>query len=135
MHKFTANIDHNSDGVATFDPIQVIARLRAIYPDLEDDFQDHLLSTCKAFAREGETNGALKIAVKDLYERGPAIRFRIPLDDGRELRGVAERYWVILSCEDPIPKVHRPRIRAFLSSLFFQEIKVVEEGPSEAPEE
>ena len=80
-----ARIDHLSDGVGCFDPIQVMCRMRLSFPELVEDSRDYLLETyegLRRIARDG-SEGALRIAARDMQERGPKILFRIPLPDGR----------------------------------------------------
>jgi len=80
----TARIDHLSDGVGCFDPIQVVCRMRGAFPNLIEHSRDYLWESCDFFRKnttEG-SEGALRMAVRDMQERGPKILFEIPLADG-----------------------------------------------------
>ena len=126
MYQIKASIDHLSEGVATFDPMYVLAKLRAEFPDLDDDFEDHLLATCRQIASitgDRET-GAMRTAVKDLYERGPALRFEIPVGENRKVKGVVERYWILVSSKEPFPVEFEQKFVAFLKSLWMQQPEI-----------
>lgn len=125
--KIEARIDHLSDGVGCFDPVQVVSRMRGAFPDLVEDTRDHLWDTCDYFRkleRSDGADGALRIAVRDLQERGPMVAFEIPLPDGQRIKGHAERYWVSVSSKTDFPEDFRRRFVAFLESLTLQPIQV-----------
>lgn len=125
-HYITARIDHLSDGVGCFNPMQVMARMRGAFPELVVENRDFLWEACEYFIRmtgEGAT-GALRIAVRDLQERGPKFLFHIPLNDGRIVKGTAERYWVNVRSTEEFPEEFRQRFTDFLKSLTLQTIEV-----------
>ncbi|MGJ8641759.1 MAG: hypothetical protein ACSHYA_20380 [Opitutaceae bacterium] len=127
MNEIGIKLDWNSEGVGCFDPIQLIARLRLEFPETETKECDHLLNTCKAIAELGgnEITPALKSAVKDLHERGPAIQFEIPVSAQKKAKGIAERYWMRVSSEEPFPGEFENRFMKFLLSLHLQNIEIV----------
>jgi hypothetical protein len=121
-----ARIDHRSDGVACFDPIQVVCRMRVAFPQLIEHSRDYLWETCdwmRKLTRPG-SDGALRIAVRDMQERGPKVLFEIPLAGGHVVRGTAERYWVHVSSTDAFPEEFRQAFTEFLNSLKLQPIQV-----------
>ncbi|PWU08048.1 MAG: hypothetical protein C5B50_30235 [Verrucomicrobia bacterium] len=122
-----ARIDHLSDGVGCFDPIQVLHRMRTAFPNLIESTRDYLQETCDAFRTPSEAGAekALRIAVRDMQERGPKVLFQIPLPDGRSIRGTAERYWVsVTSLGSDFPDDFRQRFIAFLETLRLQPIQI-----------
>jgi hypothetical protein len=121
-----ARVDHLSDGVGCFDPIQVINRMRVAFPELVENSRDCLLEACEYFRRSsGEgADGALRIAVRDMQERGPKILFSIPLPDGRSISGTAERYHVSVTSSENFPDDFRRRFTHFLRGLSLQPIQV-----------
>jgi hypothetical protein len=121
-----ARIDHLSDGVGTFDPVQVVARMRGVFPELIESPRDYLWETCDRLRKmTGEgVDGALRIAVRDMQERGPKILFEIPLPCGRTVKGTAERYWVSVTSKEDFPSDFRRRFTAFLESLKLQPIQI-----------
>ena len=121
-----ARIDHLSDGVGCFDPMQVMHRMRATFPELIEESRDYLWETCdriRQITGDG-AEGALLIAVRDMQERGPKILFSIPLPDGRSIRGTAERYWVCVTSSEDFPDDFRRRFTHFLNGLSLQPIQV-----------
>ncbi|HWB06232.1 MAG TPA: hypothetical protein VG796_24630 [Verrucomicrobiales bacterium] len=121
-----ARIDHLSDGVGCFDPVQVVTRMRVAFPNLIEHRRDYLWETCdfiRKSTHEG-AEGALRIAVKDMQERGPKIQFEIPLEGGRLVKGTAERYCVLVTAEEDFPEDFRGRFMGFLKSLRLQSIEV-----------
>ena len=131
----TARIDHLSDGVGCFDPIQVVSRMRVAFPNLIEHSRDYLWETCdfiRKSTHEG-SEGALRIAVRDMQERGPKIQFEIPLVDGRLIKGTAERYSVLVTSKENFPEDFRERFIEFLKSLNLQPIEVSHEVQPCAP--
>jgi hypothetical protein len=124
-----ARIDHLSDGVGCFDPVRVIGRMRAAFPQLIEQARDYLWETCDRIRQStGEgSQGALRGAVRDMQERGPKILFEIPLADGHVVTGTAERYWVRVTSNDDFPQDFRRAFTQFLSSLELQSIQVYDE--------
>ena len=122
----TARIDHLSDGVACFDPIQVLSRLRNAFPELIENSRDYLWETADRLRQitDPDSVAALRIAVRDMQERGPKFLFTIPLPDGRTITGTAERYWISVSSSEDFPEDFRRRFTAFLNGLFLQPIQV-----------
>jgi len=86
--------------------------------------RDHLWEVCYHFRKLDGAEAALRTAVRDMQERGPAIQFRIPLSDGHSVDGVAERYWVRVSSQADFPEDFRLRFTAFLGSLTLQPIQI-----------
>ena len=124
-----ARIDHLSDGVGCFDPMQVMCRMRASFPELIEESRDYLWETAdrlRQMARGGSegAEAALHIALRDMQERGPKILFRIPLPNGRSIRGTAERYCVFVTCSEDFPEDFRRRFTHFLRGLSLQPIQV-----------
>lgn len=122
-----ARLDHLSAGVGCFDPIQVVHRLRGAFPELIESPRDYLWETCdyiRKLDRSQGADGALRIAVRDMQERGPKILFQIPVSDGRLLQGTAERYWIYVSDREDVPPDFRRRFTAFLESLWLQPIEI-----------
>ncbi len=121
-----ARIDHLSDGVGCFDPIQVMCRMRLSFPELVEESRDYLLETYEGLRRiAGDgSEGALRIAARDMQERGPKILFRIPLPDGRSIKGTAERYCVFVFSSEDFPEDFRHRFTRFLHDLHLQPIQV-----------
>ena len=124
-----ARIDHLSDGVGCFDPIQVMCRMRVSFPELIEESRDYLSETyerLRQIARGGSEGaaGALRIAVRDMQERGPKILFRIPLPDGRSVKGTVERYCVFVFSSEDFPEDFRRRFTDFLHGLHIQPIQV-----------
>jgi hypothetical protein len=67
-----ARIDHLSDGVGCFDPIQVMHRMRGPFPELIEESRDYLAETYEGLRRiAGDGTPALRIAIRDMQERGP----------------------------------------------------------------
>lgn len=128
MAKITIKIDWNSECVGCFDPIQVVARMRVVFPNLITNERDFLLETCKGIAElsSGEM-GALKTAVKDLYGRGPIILFSIPQPDGSEVTGTAERYWMHVSSAKSFSKEFREKFLSYVNNLCMQKIEIKED--------
>lgn len=122
----TAQIDHLSDGVGCFDPIQVVCRMRVAFPNLIEHSRDYLWEACDFFRKSplAGSDGALRVAVRDMQERGPKIQFEIPLADGRSIKGTAERYWVLVTSKENFPDDFRDRFTEFLKSLRLQPIEV-----------
>ena len=123
-----ARIDNLSDGVGCFDPIRVMHRMRASFPELIEDKCDYLRETfnrLREITDDGTRgNDARLTAVRDLQERGPKILFIIPLPDGRSIRGTAERYWVLVTSSDDFPHDFRQRFTNFLHGLSLQPIQI-----------
>ena len=124
--EIAARIDHLSAGVGCFDPMQVVNRMRVAFPELIVENRDHLQEACEFFRGKG-AEGALRIAVRDIQERGPAILFQIPLSDGRSIRGWAERYSVRVTFAENFPDDFRDRFTDFLRRLFLQPIQITTE--------
>lgn len=125
----TARIDHMSDGVGCFDPIQVVCRMRGAFPNLIEHSRDSLREAADYFRKltdEG-SEGALRSAVRDMQERGPKINFEIPWSDGRLIKGTAERYWVLVTSDENFPDDFRDRFHEFLQSLWLQPIEISHE--------
>ena len=124
--EIAARIDHLSDGVGCFDPIQVISRMRSAFPNLIENSRDCLWETADRIRQSAGpgTDEALRVAVRDLQERGPKILFRISLPDGRSISGAAERYWVSVTSSEEFPEDFRRRFSAFLRGLSLQPIHV-----------
>jgi hypothetical protein len=124
-----ADLDHLSDGVGCFDPVQVVNQMRVAFPQLVEPSRDYLWEACD-FIRKStaeDSDDALRIAVRDMQERGPKILFEIPLADGRTVTGTAERYWVLVSSKEAFPDDFREAFSRFLNSLKFQPIRVSHE--------
>ena len=121
-----ARIDHLSDGVGCFDPIQVMCRMRAAFPELIEESHDYLTETFERIRQivGGGSEGALRVAVRDMQERGPKILFRIPLPDSRSIRGTAERYCVFVFSSEEFPEDFRRRFTRFLHELHLEPIQV-----------
>ena len=122
-----ARIDHLSDGVGCFDPLQVMSRMREAFPELVESTRDYLAETCDHLRKRSEAGAerALRIAVRDLQERGPKILFEIPLPNGRSFKGTAERYWVFVTSKgEDFPGDFRRRFIAFLETLRLQSIQI-----------
>jgi hypothetical protein len=127
--EIAARIDHLSDGVGCFDPIQVMCRMRGTFPELIEEGRDYLSEAyerLRQIACDGSegAEGALRVAVRDMQERGPKILFRIPLPDGRSIRGTAERYCVFVASSEDFPEDFRRRFTHFLHGLHLQPIQV-----------
>ena len=119
-----ARIDHLSDGVGCFDPVQVVCRLRAAFPELIESTRDHLSETCDRLRELDGGGEAVRIAVRDMQQRGPKIQFEIPISGGRSVKGTAERYWVLVTSGETFPDDFRRRFITFLESLTLQHIQV-----------
>jgi hypothetical protein len=122
-----ARVDHLSDGAGCFDPIQVLHRMRAAFPDLAESTRDYLWETCDAFRTLSEPGAekAFRSAVRDMQERGPKFLFEIPLPDGRSIKGTVERYWVsVTSLGSDFPDDFRQRFIAFLETLRLHPIQI-----------
>jgi hypothetical protein len=122
-----AHIDHLSDGVGCFDPLQVMSRMRRAFPELVENTRDYLGDACDQFRKcsDAGAEDALRSAVRDMQERGPKILFEIRLPDGRFLKGTAERYWVsVTSKGEDFPEDFRRRFIAFLETLTLQSIEI-----------
>jgi hypothetical protein len=129
--EITGRIDHLSDGVGCFDPVQVICRMRGFFPELIESSRDCLWETANSIRQltsSGQGEGAYLTAVRDMQERGPKILFTIPLTDGRVVRGTAERYWVSAYFTEKFPEDFQRRFTEFLNSLFLQPIQVIVSG-------
>ena len=124
--KTGACLDHLSDGVGCFDPIQVMCRMRAAFPELIEESRDYLYETFERIRQiaSDDSEGALRVAVRDMQERGPKILFHIPLPDGRSVRGTAERYCVFVFSSEAFPENFRRRFIHFLHGLHLQPIQV-----------
>ena len=119
-----ARIDHLSEGVGCFDPVQVVHRLRGAFPEVIEHSRDYLAETCDRLRKIAGADDALRIAVRDMQERGPKIQFEIPLPGGQMIRGTAERYWVLVTSEKEFPADFRRRFTDFLSGLKLQAIQI-----------
>jgi hypothetical protein len=122
-----ARLDHLSDGVGCFDPVQVVSRMRATFPQLIEHSRDYLWETCDRIRKSTAEDGALLVAVRDMQERGPKILFEIPLAGGHTITGTAERYWVHVSSKEAFPKDFQETFTRFLNSLNLQPIQVFHE--------
>ncbi len=134
--EIAARIDHLSSGVGCFDPIQVMNRMRVAFPGLVENSRDYLWEACDHFRKNTApgADGALRIAVKDMQERGPKILFSIPWSGGRSIGGTAERYVVLVSSSEEFPADFRLRFTEFLRALFLQPIQIgrLSDGEDEA---
>lgn len=126
MYEIAARIDHLSDGVGCFDPRQVVCRLRSVFPSLVELPSDPLWETYERIRASDQAGsaGALRIAVRDIQERGPKIMFEVPLRGGGSIRGTAERYWVLVTSPTEFPEEFRRCFTEVLGRLFFQPIQV-----------
>jgi hypothetical protein len=124
-----ARIDHLSEGVGCFDPVQVLCRMRVAFPQLVERSRDYLGETCDRIRQytDQDSEGALRVAVRDMQERGPKILFEIPLAGGRVIKGTAERYWVFVVSSEDFPQDFRRAFTQFLHSLKLQPIQVSDE--------
>ncbi len=124
--EIAARIDHLSDGVGCFDPVQVMSRMRSAFPNLIQDSRDYLWETTDSIRQSTDSGSgaALRVAIRDMQERGPKILFSIPLPDGRSIRGTAERYWVMVTSSQEFPEDFRHRFTSFLHDLSLQPIQV-----------
>ena len=98
----------------------------APFPELIDGSRDYLWETANRTRQQSGPGSeeALRIAVRDVQERGPKFLFTIPLPDGDFVTGTAERYCVSVSSYVDFPEDFRRRFTAFLSSLRLQPIQV-----------
>jgi hypothetical protein len=119
-----ARIDHRSDGVGCFDPVQVVCRLRDAFPELIESSHDCLWEACDQVRKLEGAEAAVRTAVRDMQERGPKIQFEIPILGGRSVKGTAERYWVLVTARETFPDDFRRRFVAFLESLTLQSIQI-----------
>ena len=102
-----------------FDPTIVVERLRELLDDeIEITEPDYTARVCDEFQRMNVSPRTMRVAENDDRRRGPVIGFRINSDSGMTICGQAERYYVHLSCEAPIPE---PIKSIFLS--FFREVE------------
>src|SRR5260221_6020171 len=80
-----ARIDHLSDGVGCFDPLQVMSRMREAFPELVESTRDYLWETCDHLRKRSQAGAevALRIAVRDMQEesRRFCLRFLYRMDD------------------------------------------------------
>jgi hypothetical protein len=104
--------------------MQVIQRMRLAFPEMTENSRDHLWQTCDRLRGLEQAGNALRVAVRDLQERGPVILFHIPLSGGSLIRGVAERYRVSVSAAESFPEEFRLRFTSFLQSLKLQPILI-----------
>jgi hypothetical protein len=119
-----ARIDHLSEGVGCFDPVQVVHRLRGAFPEIIEHSRDYLAETFDHLAKIDGADAALRIARRDMQERGPKILFEIPVPGERSIRGTAERYWVLVTSEQEFPEDFRRRFTEFLDGLKLQPIRI-----------
>jgi hypothetical protein len=123
--------------VGCFDPTRVVARLREEFPEIEVDPRDHSQKDIETFKLIDNAGSALRVAEADARRRGPIWSITLPLDEGRELKGHAARYYVCLRDDRPIPEPMRSRLLAFLNGLRFAEYVEVSsvrvEGSKESP--
>jgi hypothetical protein len=119
-----ARIDHLSEGVGCFDPIQVVQRLRGAFPEIIEPSRDYLGQTYEDLRKIDAASGALRVSIRDMQERGPKIQFEIPASGGHSFRGTAERYWVLVTSKEEFPEDFRRRFIAFLNSLRLQPIQI-----------
>jgi hypothetical protein len=121
-----AQIDPHSSGVGCFDPMRVINRMRVAFPEIVVEARDPLWEPYEYIRKRGGdgAEGALRIAVRDIHERGPKILFSIPAAGGHSIRGTAERYRVGVNSKVEFPADFRNRFTAFLHSLSLQPIHV-----------
>jgi hypothetical protein len=125
--------------VGCFDPTVVIVRLRKAFPEVTVDQEDFAWKYHDAFKRRGVVDGAVRIAECDARRRGPIWRFHLPMGNGRNVTGWAERYSIRILDEEPIPEPVQTRFLAFLEELRFSpavEVASVRiEGNDEYPAE
>ena|GEM_PF-6283173 len=103
--------------------------MRGAFPNLIEHSRDYLWESCDFFRKnttEG-SEGALRMAVRDMQERGPKILFEIPLADGHSIKGTAERYRVLVTSKQNFPEDFRDHFIEFLKSLRLQPIEVSHE--------
>jgi hypothetical protein len=105
--------------IGCFDPTVAIVRLRKAFPEVTVDPEDFAWKYFDEFKRRGAVEGAVRIAESDARRRGPIWRFHLPLGNGRNAMGWAERYSVRILDEEPIPAPIRERFLAFLAELCF----------------
>jgi hypothetical protein len=105
--------------VGCFDPTVVIVRLRKAFPEVTVDPEDFAWKYYDEFKRRGAVEGAVRSTECDARRRGPIWRFHLPLGDGRNAMGRAERYSIRILDEEPIPAPVRIRFLAFLEELRF----------------
>lgn len=122
-------MDHLSEGVGCFDPIQVICRLRVAFPEIVEHLDDPLWKTRNQLFlnTQSGSEAAVRVATRDIQERGPKILFEIPVTNGRSIKGTAERYWVLVTSEEDFPEEFRIRFTTFLNGLVLQPIQVSSE--------
>jgi len=119
-----ARIDHLSGGVGCFDPVQVVCRLRGAFPELIEKTGDSLWETCDRLRKVDGADEAVRLAIRDLQQRGPKLQFEIPISGERSVKGTAERYWVAVTSGETFPDDFRCRFITFLESLTLQPIQV-----------
>ena len=95
VYRLTARVDDRRTEMFSFNPLVALSRVLHAFPEAEKLGGDHLEDTCVGIAEmaasSGKGTGAVRIALKDLVDRGPALRFRIPRDDGGYYEGIADR--------------------------------------------
>jgi hypothetical protein len=105
--------------VGCFDPTTVIVRLMESFPEVTVGLEDLGWRDFDGFKQRGAVEGAIRIAENDARRRGPIWAFRMRTDTKQVITGHAERYYVSLSSEEPIPEPLKSRFVAFLESLRF----------------
>lgn len=109
----------DEDVISCFDPTVIIVRLQRRFPEVVVDAQDFAWRDYDEFKRRGALEGVVKISENDARRRGPIWRFHLPLGNGCDATGYAERYSIRILNEAPIPEPTRERFLAFLNELRF----------------
>ena len=117
-------VDYHETELGVFNPLVLFSRMEHAFPEIEKFGGDHLEDTCASIVElhKNEGSGAVRIALRDLIERGPALRFRIPRSDGSFYVGLVDRQSITVSSLKPFGEVFRTDFEEFLKMLKFPQI-------------
>lgn len=124
--RLTAAVNHQDTELGVFNPLVVFSRLEHAFPSAERFGSDHLEDVCVSIIElsKNEGSGAVRTALRDLIDRGPALRFRIPRGDGKFYIGIVDRQKVTVSSVEPFEDEFREDFERFLTTLEFPRVCV-----------
>ncbi len=108
-----------------FDPEIVIHRLQKAFTDeVTVCIHDYAWKDFDTFTEMRASRAAIRLAESDARRRGPIFIFRFRTDTRQKIYGKAERYFVSISSQQPIPESIKSRFIEFLNQLEHKPIQV-----------
>jgi len=118
IYKISASIDdsiHNS--VGCFDPTRIVVRIRDEIPGVTLCIHDYAWADYDSFVSRAGCAGAIRVAENDARRRGPIFIFRVRTETNQVIKGAAERYWVCINSESPIPEPIKSQFLTLFNSF------------------